>query len=147
MLMASCLPSKGVCETWKHPCPLQWRSSSVTQPLLSSSLRHPVGCELCSWLQNWQTKTLSNWCRGKALPMLRASKLPSSCLQNTAKTQSTYIIYYSRIFSEKLQRKSQKRWWKHDRSPLMTLQNHIFPWNMGFYWISFTTKVCLVHDV
>lgn len=85
-------------------------------------IKAPVAYELCSWLQNWQTKTLSNWCKGKALPMLRARKLSSSCLQNTAMAQSTYIIYYSRLFSEKLWRKSQKRWWRHDSNPLMTPQ-------------------------
>lgn len=110
-------------------------SSAEEEQLCDTGPAFPVTkdtCELCSWLQSWQTKTLSDWCKGKALPVLRASKLSSSPLQNTAMAQSTCIIYHSRLLSDKLWRKSQERWWGHDSTPWW---HHRLPWAGSSCWI------------
>lgn len=89
-------------------------------------------------------KILSSCCKGRALPMLRASNLPSSCRQSTAMVQITYLnnVVLKNILRENLKKEPKET---RDGGGMLALPQSQcwFPWTMSFYSTSFITKACL----
>lgn len=93
-------------------------------------------------------KILSSCCKGRALPMLRASNLPSSCRQSTAMAQITYLnnVVLKNILRENLKKEPKET---RDGGGMLALPQSQcwFPWTMSFYSTSFITKACLTYDL